>query len=175
MITEPLREEHKRLLPDVQHLRELADAVGDAPMAVLGEGVERAHAFVTHHLLPHAEAEDRVLYPAVARLMGAPEATRTMSRDHLAIFRLGGELDELRRALHTKPLSDGQLKALRRVLYGLHAVVKLHLAKEEELYLPLLEAHLDAREMGALLHAMQAADTQAGEAARRSAAQGLPT
>ena len=83
-------------------------------------------------MLPHAEAEDRVLYPAVARLMGAPEATRTMSRDHLAIFRLGGELDELRKALHTKPLSDGQLKALRRVLYGLHAVVKLHLAKEEE-------------------------------------------
>ena len=175
MITEPLHEEHQRLLPHVQELRELADAVGDAPPAILHEGIERAHLFVTQHLLPHAEAEDRVLYPAVARLMGAPEATRTMSRDHLAIFRMGSELDELRGALQANPPSEGQLKALRRVLYGLYAVVKLHFAKEEELYLPLLEARLDGREMSALLDAMQAADTQAGHPARHGDAAGTST
>jgi iron-sulfur cluster repair protein YtfE (RIC family) len=169
MITEPLREEHRRLLPHVQQLRELADAVGDTPGSALLEGVERAHAFITQHLLPHAEAEDRVLYPAVARLMGAPEATRTMSRDHLAIFRLGDELDTLRSELQGKEPTDAQLRSLRRVLYGLHAVVKLHFAKEEELYLPILETQLGPREMSELLRAMQATDAQAGHPARPAA------
>jgi hypothetical protein len=31
---------------------------------------------------------------------------------------------------------------LRRILYGLYAIIKLHLAKEEEIYLPILELRL---------------------------------
>jgi hypothetical protein len=97
--------------------------------------------------------------------MGAPEATCTMSRDHLAINRLGGELAELRRALQAGPPNATQLNALRRVLYGLYAVVKLHFAKEEELYLPLLEAQLNEEEMRDLLRAMSSAAAQVGRAA----------
>src|SRR5437867_3651746 len=152
MITDPLREEHQRLLPHLQQLCELADAVGDAPISVLREGVERAHAFLTQHLLPHAEAEDRVLYPIVARLMGAAQATRTMSRDHLAVLRMDVELDELRTVLHSSKPNDAQLKALRRVLYSLYAVCKLHFTKEEEIYLPLLEAQFGAAQMHEFLH-----------------------
>jgi iron-sulfur cluster repair protein YtfE (RIC family) len=167
MLTQRLRDEHHQLLPHVRQFRELADMVGDAPIDALAQGVDEAHRFITHELLPHAEAEDRVLYPAVARLMGAAEATRAMSRDHLAINRMGSELADLRDAFRASPAGDAHLKALRRVLYGLHAVVTLHFAKEEEIYLPLLETRLSEHKMNDLLAAMEAAARQVKQGAAR--------
>jgi len=37
--------------------------------------------------LPHARAEDEVLYPVVEEILGATGATATMSRDHVEIAR----------------------------------------------------------------------------------------
>src|SRR5438094_809864 len=88
MITDPLREEHQRLLPHVQQLSELADAVGDAPIRVLRAGVERAHAFLTQQLLPHAEAEHRVLSPTVAPKEIESSATLPQTRSGKIMRRL---------------------------------------------------------------------------------------
>ena len=52
-------------------------------------------------------------------------------------------------------LAPLQAKSLRRVLYGLYALVKVHFAKEEEVYLPLLDARLLPDEAGALFAAME--------------------
>ncbi len=38
-----------------------------------------------------------------------------------------------------EPLLPDDLRDLRRTLYGLHAILRLHFAQEEEQYLPLLE------------------------------------
>jgi iron-sulfur cluster repair protein YtfE (RIC family) len=78
-----------------------------------------------------------------------------MSRDHLEVIRLTEELEALRLHLFYAPLSESDEQALRRVLYGLYAIVKLHLAKEEEIYLPILEAHLSASEVAHLVEAME--------------------
>jgi len=43
-------------------------------------------------------------------------------------------------------VSESQQQALRRVLYGLYAVVTVHFAKEEEVYLPILDARLTREE-----------------------------
>lgn len=96
-LTQPLRDEHKELLPHVELLRTVADAIGAAPFASLRRSIDEAYAFLTHRLLPHAQAEERALYPVVGRLMGAPEATATMSRDHVEIGRLIEELGSLGR------------------------------------------------------------------------------
>jgi hypothetical protein len=56
---------------------------------------------------------------------------------------------------------------LRRVLYGLYALVAVHFAKEEEVYLPLLDARLTTEEVAALFRDME---TAAGEAKRQAAA-----
>jgi hypothetical protein len=86
--TQPLRDEHKALLPHIELLRTAADTIGVVPVTSLRQSVDEAYAFLTHHLLPHAQAEERALYPVVGRLMGTPEATTTMSRDHVEISRL---------------------------------------------------------------------------------------
>ncbi len=159
--TQTLREEHKELLPHIELLRTIANAIGEASIASLRRSVDEAYAFLTHHLLPHAQAEERVLYPVVGRLMGAPEATATMSRDHVEVGRLTQELGSLRPHLESASLDISQERALRRVLYGLYAVVKVHFAKEEEVYLPILDARLAADEAHQLFEAMERAAQEA--------------
>ena len=48
-------------------------------------------------------------------------------------------------------------KALRRVLYGLYALVKVHFAKEEEVYLSILDARLTPEEAHRMFEAMEEA------------------
>ena len=86
-LTQPLREEHQELLPHIEAIRQAADAIGAAPLSELRPPIDGVYDFLAHHLLPHAQAEEAALYPAVGKLMGAPEATGTMSRDHVEVGR----------------------------------------------------------------------------------------
>lgn len=161
-IMQPLRDEHAELLPHIEQLRVAADHIAtDVPAA--GD-METSLNFLERHLLPHAMAEDEVLYPAVARLMGAEKATDTMRRDHAAV---GGLIDDLRRIRQDigegKP-TEPQAREARRVLYGLHTLVRVHFDKEEEIYVPILESALSEREAAELYHRMEEA---AGRARQR--------
>jgi iron-sulfur cluster repair protein YtfE (RIC family) len=156
-----VRDEHKELIARIELLRTVADSIGSAATEALREGVGQAYIFLIHQLIPHAQAEEQVLYPTVGRLLRALEATDTMSRDHLEVIRLTEELEALRLHLFYAPLSEPDEQALRRVLYGLYAIIKLHLAKEEEIYLPVLEARLPAEEVGHLVEAMVRTVTEA--------------
>jgi iron-sulfur cluster repair protein YtfE (RIC family) len=156
-ITKPLHDEHRELLPHVEGLQAVADSIGVASTAALRRGIDDAYAFLTQHLIPHAQAEEQALYPVVGRVMGAPEATKTMSHDHVAVGRLTEELGVLRGVLGSEPLSEGNANALRRVLYGLYTLVKVHFAKEEEVYLPLLDVRLTPEEAQRMFEAMEAA------------------
>lgn len=163
-VTQPLRDEHKELWPHVEALRATAEAIGEAPIEALERSVDEAYDFLAHHLIPHAQAEERALYPVVQKVMGAPEATATMRRDHIEVARLTEELGVLRpRLAGAAAMTAPQAKALRRVLFGLYALVRVHFAKEEEVYLPLLDARLSPAEAKPMFAAME----EAAEAARR--------
>ena len=155
--TQPLRNEHAHLLPHIERIGAVGDAIGTAPIEDVRKGVEEVHDFLVHHLIPHADAEDRVLYPAVAKVMGAPQATATMSRDHVEVGRLTEELAALRAQLD-RGLNGALAGDLRRVLYGLSALVKVHFAKEEEVYLPILDAALTPEEAERLFEEMGEAE-----------------
>lgn len=141
-VTQPLREEHHELLPHIDALQSLADAVGEAPAAEIVKRLDESLAFLVDHLMVHAQAEEQVLYPAVAEIMGAPGTTATMSRDHVAIHQMTLDLQAVRRQLDPTHLTHKDEQALRRLLYGLHALVQVHFAKEEEVFLPALDAGL---------------------------------
>jgi hemerythrin-like domain-containing protein len=79
-LAEALRAEHRGLRPHIEALREAGDSVGEVSLESLRRGVDQAHEFLAHHLIPHAQAEERALYPAVAKAMGTAEATATISR-----------------------------------------------------------------------------------------------
>ena len=160
-LTQPLRDEHRGLLPHIEHLRRTGDLVGEVPLAELRRAVAEVHEFLTDHLTPHAQAEEVALYPVVGRVMGAAEATATMSRDHVEVGRLTDELTALQARLSAPVLGLEDAKALRRVLYGLYALVKVHFAKEEEVYLPLLDARLEPAEGRRMFDAMHTAAKEA--------------
>jgi hypothetical protein len=61
-------------------------------------------------------------------------------------------------------LSSQNFKALQRVLYGLYALVKVHFAKDEEAYLPILEERLTAEEAREMFEAMESAAGRAKHA-----------
>jgi len=156
VLPQHVRDEQTELLSRSELLRRVADSIGSsAPAEAIREGVGQACIFLMHHLIPHAQAEEQVLYPTVGKLLRTLEATDTMSRDHLEVIRLTEELETLRLHLFYAPLTESDEQALRRVLYGLYAIVKLHLAKEEEIYLPILEAHLHAEEVDRMVEAME--------------------
>lgn len=155
-----LRLEHHALGAHVDALREVADKIGEVDADTTLAGLDNLHEFLTHHLLPHAQAEEIALYPVVDRLLGTADATATMRRDHVEIGRLIDQVDQLRQALRTGGRSTALDRQLRRVLYGLHVLVALHFAKEDEIYLPLLERHLDELSAAELTRQLQDA-TQA--------------
>jgi iron-sulfur cluster repair protein YtfE (RIC family) len=151
-ITEALREEHQALLPQIDELRAFADRLDEMPQHDVRHDLDGVYQFLTQHLIPHAAAEEDRLYPAVAKILGSPQATATMSRDHVEVSRLTEQLGWLRSEANIFDVE--QMKNLRRVLYGLHALLRVHFAKEEEIYLPLLENHLSDGEAHRLLHKM---------------------
>jgi heavy metal translocating P-type ATPase len=131
--------EHRALRPELDQLRTVADDLDRVEPAVAVAEVRRVHRFLVDEVWPHELAEDRALYPAVAEVLGGSDPTGTMSRTHVEvdhlIHRLGRLLDEIPDA---GPDSD-DLAELRRILYGLHAILRLHFAQEEEGYLSLAE------------------------------------
>jgi iron-sulfur cluster repair protein YtfE (RIC family) len=160
-ITQPLRDEHKALLPHIESLRLAGDAVNESLTSSAHAGIDEAYNFLTHQLIPHAQAEEKALYPVVQKAMGAAQATATMSRDHVEVDRLTQELGSLRVHKSQLSITFEQARALRRVLYGLYTLVKVHFAKEEEIYLPLLDSKLTADEAHAMFEAMEAAAHEA--------------
>jgi iron-sulfur cluster repair protein YtfE (RIC family) len=155
-LTQPLRDEHRDLLPHIESLRTVADMVDSATDADLLEALAEVSDFLTAELAPHAEAEESVMYPAVEQALASPRATETMRRDHVEIVGLIKELQRERALLSTTADPATPRRALRAVLLGLHAVVRLHFAKEEELYLPALDAWLSPSRASSLFAAMEA-------------------
>ena len=147
--TQPLRDEHRALLPELSALRDAADAVG-TPVA--GEHLERANRLLRRHLFPHMIAEEEVLYPAIDRVAGSP-ATATLLRDHAEIRRRTAQLEAA-----TQEPGTTRDNERRAALYGLDAIVRLHLANEEELHYPLLDEHLDEQAAAELVAAMHEAE-----------------
>ncbi|MCZ7526395.1 MAG: hemerythrin domain-containing protein [Acidimicrobiia bacterium] len=154
-VTEPLRAEHRELLPHLEEVAGVAAALGEWT-ADTPARLEAVVAFLRDHLVPHARAEEAALYPAVERAMGAPGATATMAADHVEIVR---RIDALAAAV--AGIGDGApdpvaVDRLRAQLVGLHAILLLHFHKEEEVLLPVLDAHLGEDEARAMFAEMVA-------------------
>jgi hemerythrin-like domain-containing protein len=156
-VTQPLRDEHRELLPLLERVREAADSIESGAM----QAVDSAYEFLSAHLVPHALAEEAALYPVVARIMGSPDATKTMEVDHAEVRRLTEELRGIRTQISDGAPSVEQARDLRRVLYGLYTLVGVHFSKEERVYLPLLDSHLSAEEARSMFEEMEAAANRA--------------
>jgi heavy metal translocating P-type ATPase len=131
--------EHAELLPLVGQLRSLADRIDyQPPKETLAQAQALAQQ-LTGKLLPHEHAEEFEFYPVVGRLLGAADATGTMSRAHAEIVHQTRVLCRLLDELTPEGPEPEDLPELRKLLYGLHAILSLHFAQENADYLSLIE------------------------------------
>lgn len=124
----------------VEHHAELAGqlttlvrvSTHDVSSEEIGDVRDRLATWARTSLLPHAEAEERSLYPAAAELAELTVLTREMVAEHRVIREL---VDKL--AAATAP---GEIVAAAGAL---EAVLGIHLHKENEILLPALVASPD--------------------------------
>ena len=130
-----LRAAHIELEPSIARIRDTADLLDGMPAGDASIALEQIRRFVSDDLLPHEELEDRTIYPMLAKAMGSDDGTASMHRTHQEIFRLARLLDRLVGDLPPEGPSGDDRTDLQRLLYGLEAILRLHQAQEEDLYL----------------------------------------
>jgi hemerythrin-like domain-containing protein len=131
--------EHQVIRADIEELRATADSLGFTEPEAALDRARQAHQMLVNEVVPHEQAEDRELYPALDRVFGSPEATTTMSRGHTEITHQTRRLGQLLDDIGTGPPDDADLADLRALLYGLHAILRLHTTQEDESYLSLAD------------------------------------
>jgi soluble P-type ATPase/iron-sulfur cluster repair protein YtfE (RIC family) len=131
--------EHVTLRQHLEQVRAVADAIGVAPADSAVAMAREVHRVLVEEVLPHEQAEDTELYPMLARVLGGADSTATMSRAHVEIAHLVRRIGRLLDDIDAAGPDDDDLIELRRLLYGLHAILGLHTAQEDESYLSLAD------------------------------------
>ncbi len=156
-VAEAFHEHHRQLL-------EYLEAYREGPTLSPAE-LQGLRAFLLQDLLPHAQGEERALYPAVEPLIRQHgQATATMRVDHEFIEGYIRQIDGLiQRIQGAGP--EGRASAereLRRLLIELYALLRVHMAKEERVYLPLFERYLSPEEQQRVFEAMHPGGAEPG-------------
>jgi soluble P-type ATPase len=133
-VAERFRAEHREFAPELVRVRWVADRHGQLPPDEVRRELEAVRRFVVERLPQHEEEEEAAVYPVVARLMGGEDPMSSMARAHIEISHLARVFRQLLDDLPEEGPTPDDLVDLRRVLYGLHAILRLHFAQEEEAY-----------------------------------------
>jgi hypothetical protein len=132
--TETFRREHADMLGQVERLPVIAHELPAMSTVERIEVVEGVVAFLSEILLPHAEVEERVLYPGADRLLGGSGDGGALAHDRREVR---SRIAELAAA---DPTDAG---AFQEILYALHALLSIHLEHEAEVYLKLVRSQPD--------------------------------
>jgi hypothetical protein len=142
--SQTLHEEHREFAESADSMRRVADAVGLIPLSELRGRICDIYERLTRQAIPHAMAEDQFpLAQVTGRLVDGQAVSGPLTREHLEIAQLLAELDALRWELAYPTITLIQEQALRRVLYGLYALMRLHLVADAECICGLTE-HAEA-------------------------------
>jgi heavy metal translocating P-type ATPase len=140
------RDEHREFVPWLARIRTVADRLESYSPVEARDELQQIRWFLTERLPQHEEEEEAAVYPVVSRLMGGEDPMGTMARAHLEIDHLSRVFVHLVDDVPPEGPAVEDLIDLRRVLYGLHAILRLHFAQEEEAYSWLASETLESEE-----------------------------
>lgn len=133
-LSEELRIEHERLIPQLDILRRVADSLDTQSPAEGLHSLHEVEAFLVEEILPHEANDENNVYPRVDEVLPGEDSMAIMSRAHREIFYLVGLFQRQVADLPTTGPEPADVRDLRPALYGLHAILRLHFDQEEELY-----------------------------------------
>jgi hypothetical protein len=147
------RVEHRALLAEVDDIKSVADRLEWLSADDAARELGAVRGFLVDRLLPHERTEERRIYPILASTLDGKDPTEPLIGVHREIERLVALLDRLVTNLPSDGPEPADRHELRGLLYGLHAILRLHFAQEEELYLQLddggdVDAHASVEPAG---------------------------
>lgn len=141
--TDSFRHEHQNIVRELDRVAARAGALRGPVNARVRAEMAAIARFFEHDLIPHAEWEERVLYPAVDRRAASPPEhpfTATMRHEHRIVGRWTRELAAAAAAAHPN------VRDFVRRTDGLLGLVRAHFEEEEEVLLPVLDRTMTAQE-----------------------------
>jgi hypothetical protein len=129
-----LRQEHTELAPWLDRIRTFADRLEADGSPTQAHELKELGAFLEERLLPHERRDDELAAAGLADLLGGEDPLAAMRSTHLEINHLTRRYRHLLDGLPPSGPSAEDVVDLRRTMYGLHAILLLHNAQEDELY-----------------------------------------
>ncbi len=135
--------EHRELKGGINRIHDVACEIGRWPTPEVSVHVLEVLGWMERVLEPHAAWEETWLYPEIDARAGTPWATRSARFDHAQIR----EMTTTLRADQQRLAHDGshdRLPELRCHLFGLEALLRAHIDREERFLIPVLaeDAHV---------------------------------
>ncbi len=152
-LSETAQQHEEVILSHLERLPALADMVLDGATEALQSGFQEECRFITGQLVPHIEAVEAALYPELQEQLKHLHSLAPMRREHRDLTKLLALLCRYREDLEAGRLTPAKRVALRRTLYRLYTVFKVHLA-QERLFVGVLERALPGAQKDALSRAL---------------------
>ncbi len=155
--TRRIRNHHREIVKKLKGIVRRADALTGSPGAAVRESLKGDIEFLRNDLTPHAEGEEKGLYPVADRLIrkyGRP--TATMSREHVHLKKeIAAYCRAARKIASAKgPVPAAVRTALWKAAIRLDFLLSVHLEEEEEDLLPYFDRYLSQKEVDAVIEKM---------------------
>jgi len=129
--------EHLDLMRGINRIHEVACEIGRRPTPELSVHVLDVLRWLDGALANHIAWEESWLYPEIDTRIGTPWATRAARFDHQQLRAMAARLRADQRALGSRETGDKDVET-RCHLFGLEALVRAHIEREERFLIPLL-------------------------------------
>jgi iron-sulfur cluster repair protein YtfE (RIC family) len=154
--------EHRELIRGLNRIHDVACEVGGWVTPDLSVHVLDILGWLDRELEPHISWEETWLYPEIDGRTGTPWATRSARFDHGQIRDVAARLRADQHLLREDGARE-RLPELRCHLFGLEALLRAHIDREERFLIPLLAE--DAIAAGPAASAAPSAEPASGSAA----------
>jgi iron-sulfur cluster repair protein YtfE (RIC family) len=153
------REHHERMMPHVDALPQLAELLDRSNATEFAARLEEECQFIVDEITPHMMAIEEMLYPQLDRIMDRRHSMQPMREEHERLRQLIASLCQSRVEITDGRFDRLDVIALRRILYRLYTLLKVHLA-EEELYLRVIDRDLSDEEKDLLARGVDHASAE---------------
>ena len=129
-----LRADHERVEAALQQLREIADALDQSDGEEAAKLILKAKDIVEGEIVEHERADERAVYPQVAKFLADRHGLGAMSRAHREIIHLARLLRRLADGLSPADVDRYLIRDGQRIIESIEALVRIHNAQEEDIY-----------------------------------------
>ena len=133
--------EHHDLVHGISRIHEVACEIGRRSTPELSVRVLEILHWLDETLEPHVAWEEGWLYPEIDARTGTPWATRGARFDHQQIREVALSLHADQQLLSRRAEGEPQVE-MRCHLFGLEALLRAHIEREERFLIPILDGEL---------------------------------